>query len=183
MELPHAIRATREQFEMRSPYLRQTPHEASAEVAVSGLFSIGLIWDVGDWQRWRVIPPHLLRQLNCPGVQLYSLQRGNAARAAHEIGAIDISTPDIGTLARRLRRLDLCICPDTMVAHLSAALGCETWIMLHADCDWRWPTTGDNTFWYPTARLFRQRIPGDWQDVVADVGSAIADKVRHAPRD
>jgi hypothetical protein len=183
MELPHAIRASRDQFEVRGPYLQPTPQEATAEVAIGGLLSIGLIWDVGDWQRWRIIPPQLLSQLNCPGVQLYSLQRGNAARAAREIGAIDISTPDIGTLARRLQMLDLCICPDTMVAHLSAALGAETWIMLHADCDWRWPAVGDRTFWYPTVRLFRQRIPGDWQDVVADVGVAIADRVRHVRRD
>ena len=178
MELPHAIRASREQFVMRSPYLQPIAQEASAEVAIHGPLSIGLIWDVGDWQRWRIIPPHLLRQLNCPGVQLYSLQRGSAAKVASEIGAIDISTPAIGALARRLQQLDLCICPDTMVAHLAGALGRETWIMLHAECDWRWPAVGDKTLWYPTVRLFRQHTPGDWQDVVTDVGSAIAEKVR-----
>lgn len=178
MELPHAIRAAREQFVMRGPYLRPIAREVSDAVVVSDLLSIGLIWDVGDWQRWRIIPPQFLRQLNRPGVQLYSLQRGNAAEAAREVGAVDISTPDIGALAQRLQRLDLCICPDTMVAHLAGALGCETWIMLHADCDWRWPAAGDKTLWYPTVRLFRQHTRGDWQGVVADVGTAIADKMR-----
>jgi hypothetical protein len=178
MELPHAIRASREQVEMRGHYLRLTPQEASADVAIGGRLSIGLAWDVGDWQRQRVIPPQLLKQLNGPGVQLYSLQRGSAAQAAAEIDAIDISTPDIDTLARRLKMLDLCICPDTMVAHLSGALGCETWIMLHADCDWRWPAVGNKTFWYPTVRLFHQHVRGDWHDVVADVRSAIAERTR-----
>jgi hypothetical protein len=183
MELPHALRASREQVEMRRPYIRPSPQKCGAEVAISGQLAVGLVWDVGNWQRQRIVPPQLLRQLNCPGVQLYSLQIGSAAQAAPNIGAVDISTPDLDTLAGRLQRLDLCICPDTMVAHLSGALGRETWIMLHADCDWRWPAVGDKTFWYPTARLFRQRIPGDWQDVVADVGSAIADKVRHVRQD
>jgi hypothetical protein len=179
MEIPHAIRATREQIEMRRPYVRPRPKNSAAKIATTNSLSIGLVWDVGDWQRWRVINPRLLKQLNVPGVQLYSLQRGSAAEAASEIGAIDISTPETDELARRLRTLDLCICPDTMVAHLSGALGCETWIMLHADCDWRWPASGNKSFWYPTVRLFRQRVPGDWQDVVTDVRSAIAETVGH----
>jgi hypothetical protein len=179
MEIPHAIRASREQVGMCSPYLRPTRKApAPAGLAISGAFSVGLVWEVGDRQRTRVLPSRLLEQLNSPGVQLYSLQRGGAAEAAPGIGAIDISTPEIGELARRLQMLDLCICPDTMVAHLSGALGCETWIMLQADCDWRWPRSGEKTFWYPTVRLFRQRTPGDWHDVVADVRSAVAARMR-----
>jgi hypothetical protein len=179
MEIPHAIRASREQIEMPSPYLRTVQKKVPAGSTAGGSLSIGLVWDVGDWQRWRIVPPRLLKQLNCPGVQLYSLQRGGAAEAASEIGAIDISTPDIDVLARRLQMLDLCICPDTMVAHLSGALGRETWIMLHANCDWRWPASGSKSLWYPTVRLFRQRTTGDWQDVVGDVRTAIAEQAEH----
>jgi hypothetical protein len=181
MEIPHAIRASREQVEIGAPYLRP-PGSDSRDVTADGRLSIGLVWDVGDWQRWRIIPPQLLKELNGPGVQLYSLQRGSAAKAAREIGAVDISSPDIGVLAGRLQMLDLCICPDTMLAHLSGALGRETWIMLHADCDWRWPASGERSFWYPTVRLFRQHIPGDWHDVVRDVRSAIAERMLCLPR-
>lgn len=180
MEIPHAIRASRGQAEMRGAYIQARPKELPAEIAIDNSLSIGLVWDVGDWQRWRVIAPTLLKPLNLPGVQLYSLQLGSAAKGSIEIGAIDISTPDIGRLAAHLQMLDLCICPDTMIAHLSGALECETWIMLHANCDWRWPASGDRTFWYPTARLFRQRIAGDWRDVVMDVRSAILEKL-HSP--
>jgi hypothetical protein len=183
MEIPHAIRASREQIEMCRPYLRIPCHPWPAESADSRTVSVALVWDVGNWDRRRVIPPRLLKPLNQTGVQLYSLQRGPAAIAAAEISAIDISTPDIGGLAARLQKMDLCVCPDTMVAHLSAAMGRETWIMLHADCDWRWPASGHRSFWYPTVRLFRQRIPGDWRDVVADVSSAISQRVRQNQSD
>jgi hypothetical protein len=115
-------------------------------------------------------------------VQLYSLQRGEAAGAAAGIGAIDISAAELETLAYRLRALDVLICPDTMVAHLSAALGCETWIVLHSDCDWRWPACGNTTLWYPSARLFRQPAPGDWSSAIDEVRHALHSRVkRQAP--
>lgn len=176
MEIPHAIRVSRAEVEIRRPYLRATRGDGLVEPAAADMLLIGLLWDVGDWDRRRAVPPDLLKRLNCPGVQLYSLQRGSGSTAAHEIGAIDINTPDVALLAARLQRLDLCICPDTMVAHLSAALGRETWIMLHESCDWRWPAAGRQTFWYPTVRLFRQSVPGNWHGVVADIRSAILRK-------
>jgi hypothetical protein len=178
MEIPHAIRASREQVEIRQPYLAAGRCDGSMEPAIGDALSVGLVWDVGDWDRRRFVPPRVLKQLGGPGVQLYSLQRGSASSAAQEIGAIDINTPDIGLLAARLQKLDLCVCPDTMVAHLSAGLGRETWILLHADCDWRWPAADRRTIWYPTVRLFHQTVAGDWDGVLAEVRSALLEKLR-----
>ena len=42
--------------------------------------------------------------------------------------------------------------------------------------DWRWLTDRDDSPWYPTARLFRQRRRGDWIDVVARVRAALKDR-------
>lgn len=179
MEIPHAIRATRDQVEMRRPYLQTRRRCRPVE---TNRLSVGLVWDVGDWDRRRVVPAELLKQMNMSSVRLFSLQQGPASEVAAKIGASDISTPDIGVLAERLLGLDLCICPDTMVGHLSAALGRETWVMLHAECDWRWPTCGSATFWYPTMRLFHQRVAGDWRDVVADIHSALSDKAERFHR-
>jgi ADP-heptose:LPS heptosyltransferase len=52
--------------------------------------------------------------------------------------------------------LDLVITVDTSVAHLAAALGCPTWILLSFVPDYRWLLGRDDSPWYPTARLFRQ---------------------------
>ena len=58
--------------------------------------------------------------------------------------------------------------------HLAVALGKLVWIMLPFSADWRWLVGRDDTPWYPTARLFRQRQPGDWDSVVAAVVRALS---------
>ncbi|WP_245286615.1 hypothetical protein [Bradyrhizobium sp. ARR65] len=181
MEIPHAIRAKREQVRLRGPYLTLSRPVRRIHKRADDL-AIGLLWSVGDWDKRRALPSAELRRLDIPGVRLFSLQRGAAAKAANEIGAIDISTPDLETLARRLLALDLVICPDTMIAHLSAALGCETWILLHCDCDWRWPSSGSTSFWYPSARLFHQATAGDWRTVIDEVRCAIISRLQERRR-
>ncbi|MBH5399815.1 hypothetical protein HZZ13_18780 [Bradyrhizobium sp. CNPSo 4010] len=172
MEVPHAIRARRDQVEMRVPYLALPPVAVQPLRREQGL-AVGLVWKVGEWDKRREIPAVLLRNLAGPGVTLHSIQRGANAEEFAAIGAQDVSTPDIVALGHRLRQLDLVVCVDTMVAHLAGALGCEAWVLLHADCDWRWPQSGARSFWYPSLRLFHQRRPGAWGDVVADVRDAL----------
>ena len=69
--------------------------------------------------------------------------------------------------AALVTNLDVVVSVDTATAHLAAALGKPTWIMLnnYAPC-WRWLLNRDDTPWYATARLFRQPVIGDWDTVV-----------------
>jgi hypothetical protein len=174
MEIPHAIRAGRDLIEMSRPYLRTNEcNVRPVERKIAGATSIGLVWEVGDWDKRRSIPPGLFRKLNSDGVRLCSLQMNPAEGSIREMNAVDISTPDIEELACKLKQLDLLICVDTMIAHLACALGCEVWVLLHADCDWRWPAAGSRSIWYPTARLFRQSRPGNWSEVIAEVKAAL----------
>ena len=62
--------------------------------------------------------------------------------------------------------LDLIISVDTSVAHLAAALGKPTWMMLPYRSDWRWMQNRTDTPWYPTATLYRQNAPGAWAEVL-----------------
>jgi hypothetical protein len=41
-------------------------------------------------------------------------------------------------------------------------MGKPVWILLAANCDWRWLRTGDTTAWYEQAMLYRQERLGDW---------------------
>jgi len=68
-----------------------------------------------------------------------------------------------------LSQLDLLISIDAPVAHLAAAMGVKTWVMLPSTADWRWQLGGATASWYPSARLFRQTVPGTWHDVFMDV--------------
>jgi len=177
MEIPHAIRACRGLIELSGPYLKLPPCPAPASIVGREALAVGLVWEVGNWDKRRAIPAVLLEKLNGPGIELYSLQRGAAPGEANRIGARDISTPDIVELGQRMGELDVVVSVDTMVVHLAGALGYAPWVMLHADRDWRWPTHGGASLWYPRARLFHQRLAGDWADVIEDVSSALASQI------
>jgi hypothetical protein len=62
---------------------------------------------------------------------------------------------------------------DTLSAHLAGALGVPTWTLLPHDADWRWMIDRDDTPWYPTMRLYRQRNRADWSEVIARVTTSL----------
>jgi hypothetical protein len=47
------------------------------------------------------------------------------------------------------------------------------WVLLPFSADWRWMRDRSDSPWYPSARLFRQPAPGDWQSVVRQVADAL----------
>lgn len=71
--------------------------------------------------------------------------------------------------------LDLVVSVDTAVAHLAGALGKSIWLLLPTGCDYRWLLDRADSPWYPTARLFRQKIRGGWSDVVAEIKQELTD--------
>ncbi|PLZ01750.1 glycosyltransferase [Burkholderia sp. WAC0059] len=73
---------------------------------------------------------------------------------------------DFADTAALIQSLDLVISVDSAVAHLAGALARPVWILLPSPAEWRWLRDQDDSPWYPTARLFRQAIPGEWTDVV-----------------
>jgi hypothetical protein len=175
MELAHALRVSRELVSSTVPYFPRDVSGQRKPASAQSSISIGLVWEVGNWDRRRCVPPQMLRSLHAvPGVRLFSLQQGPGRAMAARIPADDIAVPDLETLATTILSLDLVLTVDTMVAHLAGALGAPVWTMLHADCDWRWPTTGRRSIWYPTMKLFHQQTGGDWTKVVED----IADELR-----
>lgn len=73
---------------------------------------------------------------------------------------------DFADTAAIITHLDLVIAVDTSVAHLSAALGKPTWVLLPFNADWRWMRNRTDSPWYTAARLFRQPTLGDWESVI-----------------
>jgi hypothetical protein len=124
-----------------------------------------------------VLAPLLLSR---PDLEFHSLQKEmpDADRqwlAAH--GAMVDHSADqqnFTDAAALVAEMDLVLSIDTSLAHLAGALGKPVWIMLPFSADWRWLVGRNDTPWYPTARLFRQRQPGDWNSVVAAVAQALS---------
>lgn len=76
-----------------------------------------------------------------------------------------ISTDYLDT-AKEIASCGLVITVDTSIAHLAATLGVETWILLPHHAEWRWMQDRDDSPWYPSAKLWRQRQPGNWTEMV-----------------
>ncbi len=107
------------------------------------------------------------------GITFHSLRPLKDHRPAiAESGLIDWSEHllDFSDTAALIAHLDLVITVDTAVAHLAGALGKPVWILLPFSPDWRWGLESEETPWYPTMRLLRQSMPGDWTSVVVLVG-------------
>jgi len=85
---------------------------------------------------------------------------------------------DFGDTAALIAQLDLVLTVDTAVAHLAAAMGKPTWLLLSAHADWRWLERRNDSPWYPAMRLFRQEMAGDWAGVLLEVGVALQGEFR-----
>ena len=68
-----------------------------------------------------------------------------------------------------LERMDLLVSVDTAPVHLAGAMARPVWTLLPFVPDWRWMREGEDSPWYPTMRLFRQKRLGDWEEVVGRV--------------
>jgi tetratricopeptide (TPR) repeat protein len=162
-------------------------NEAGPHRAVPGskrALRIGLAWAgnpryKADCKRSMTLPT-LLPLLRRDGVTWISLQKGagadQLAKLPGDVFIWDGSSADknLAETAALVAILDLVITTDTSIAHLAGAMGKPVWILLPHLSDWRWMQEIETTPWYPTARLFRQRLPGDWASVVNRVRGELA---------
>ena len=110
--------------------------------------------------------------IQCCKNHMISLQKGSQkAGVIAATGILDTENflRDFADTAALIAELDLLITVDTSVAHLAGAMGKPVWLLLPFDPDWRWLLGREDTPWYPSMRLFRQKEPRNWQDVIERV--------------
>ena len=169
-ELPYVFRTTLATIPADVPYLHVEP----ARLPRDKRLKVGLIWQSGDWDTSRSIPFDRIQRLaKLSDIDWHLLQR-DPVRAGWDgkFGLISGGNNPLDD-ARIMGALDLVITVDTMTAHLAGALGQKTWTLLPVNADWRWLLERDDSPWYPTMRLFRQKDDGKWDDVITEVESEL----------
>ena len=118
------------------------------------------------------------------GFQYFRLQRDVraddlATLDSHpEILSPEKDFSDFVSIAALCECMDIVITVDTSLAHLSAALGRRTWIMLPDGADWRWLHDREDSPWYPSAKLYRQQGAGDWEKVFERIADDLRQEFR-----
>jgi hypothetical protein len=192
LSLPGVLGVSVENPLLSEPYLQPTPerleHWRQRLAGETGpLIAIG-------WQgnplperttlRGRSLPLETFAPLaERTGARLVSLQKGFGAEQLTGCSFRDRfvgcqpevdATWDFLDAAAILACCDLVISSDSALAHLAGGLGRPTWLLLRDIPDWRWGLAGEGSVWYPSLRLFRQRQPGDWGEVLERVAVELA---------
>jgi tetratricopeptide (TPR) repeat protein len=188
MSLPRVFGTTLDTIPADVPYLHADPARLlrwRAALADVTALKVGVAWagnirHKGDRQR-SLSAEAVLPRLVMPGVQLYSLQKeprpdDGPVLAALNRDIVDLAPAlgDFADTAAAVASLDLVIAVDTSVAHLAGALGRPVWMLTPYALDWRWLRDREDTPWYPTMRLFRQRRPREWDDPLMRLSAALA---------
>ena len=149
-------------------------------------FRVGVVWSGSPnsaTDRERTIPAELFAPLTATdGAAFYSLQvehRPGRLRLPPGDNVIDLAPQltDFAETAAAISNLDLIISADTAVAHLAGAMGRDVWVLLPHIPDPRWLLGREDSPWYPTARLFRQKTTGDWPGVIERVRQALQERL------
>ena len=178
MSLPRIFGTSLASIPAQVPYLAAETalvEQWHRELGQGGGFRIGIAWQgnpryLRDRQR-----SFRLGQLeplaHFAGVRLFSIQKGFGIEQIAELDG-RFAVTDIGSrftdfmdTAAVMREIDLVITLDSSLAHLAGALGAPAWVAIPIAADWRWLTEREDSPWYPTMRLFRQKRWGDWDEV------------------
>ncbi|TRZ68970.1 MAG: tetratricopeptide repeat protein [Comamonadaceae bacterium] len=181
MSLPLAFQTTLTSVPNAVPYLKPSPEKqlfwAEKLGPTSGL-RVGLVWS-GDPRhqndKHRSVALDDLLDALPSGFTYVSLQteiRDSDRQALDDCDRLVHFGPklkDFSDTAALCALMDVVVCVDTSVAHLSGAMGKPTFLLLPYNPDWRWLLERTDSPWYPTMKLFRQEQLGSWQSALENV--------------
>jgi len=87
----------------------------------------------------------------------------------HSYKIEDLGNKNLLNLSYYLKKLDLIISSDTSIIHLAGILGLKSILLLSFSSDWRWFENKDNTIWYPSVKIIKQKKLNDWDSVFKDL--------------
>jgi len=138
---------------------------------------IGVVWGINQRNQdfRRAMDFSLIAALaeSRPDLQFYGLQR-ELPDGDSRVTQLGGQIRNFDDLAAAVMAMDTVLSVDTAAAHLAAGLGRDVRVMLPFTADWRWwgPDRSSSAF-YPSAKLYRQRTPGSWHEVLEEISQEI----------
>ena len=187
MSLPGILGTTLEEIPsvLSVPYLKPDPDLVAYWTArlgerKPGELRVGLAWQgspTNTMDRYRSIPLESFVGLSqVPGLRLVSFQRNQGVEQIPPLmGRLPLTcfTDEPGRevdsfldSAALMSLMDVMISVDSAPIHLAGALGVRTWLLCRKQSEWRWMLDREDSPWYPTLRIFRQSVVGQWEDVI-----------------
>ena len=174
-----------------TPYLKADPIKTSRlrrRIAKPGRIVCGISWrsknaDIGADKSLSL--ETLVPVLTAEGVDFVDLQYGHTAEeryrlkqdhGVHVQHLDDVDTThDLDSLAALISACDIVVTISNVTAHIAAALGKPTLVILpnSPSLFWYWHRDRVDSPWYRTSVLIRQKNPRDWQDAIITVRAAL----------
>ena len=185
MSLPLVFRTTLESIPAPTRYLSSEPGKVAAWQERLGPRTrprVGLTWSGNQapgTNRERHFALALLLPYLTDACQYFCLQTDirpedrRTLEANPAIQQYQDELRDFSDTAALCECMDLMLSVDTSVAHMSAAIGKNTWVMLTRESDWRWLTDRTDNPWYPGMRIFQQVTRSDWTPVFEQVAAEL----------
>ena len=190
MSVPGIIGTTLEEIPslLSVPYLKPDPDlvaywKERLGPRKLGEMRVGLAWQgnpENTMDRYRSIPLKSFVGLSqVPGLRLVSFQRNQGVEQIPPMMAqlpltcfMDEPGREVDSLldsAALMSLMDVMISVDSAPVHLAGALGVRTWLLCRKQSEWRWMLDREDSPWYPSIRIFRQTVIGQWDDVIEKV--------------
>ena len=144
---------------------------------------IGLSWNTKSslplaFQR-NVKLEDLLLPLKNLDLKFINLQYGDVSKEISDLkvnhGIEVLETPDldlfndIDGLAALISACDSVISIDNLNSHLAGALNTRNQLLLPYVADERWGYKTNKSYWYDSITIYRQSVPGNWDDPILEV--------------
>lgn len=183
LSLPNVLRGHLQGIPSPIPYIRVDPRDADPwqRSLEENCINIGLVWAASATNPKRNLPIDSCGAwFQHPHIHFVGLQKdvvSDQIRPLQRIGApltlLDHRLTSFKDTADAMAGLDLVISVDTAAAHLAGAMGKPLWVLLPFNADWRWPLDGKPSEWYPDAKIVRQSLPGNWDQVISSVSGML----------
>lgn len=154
-----------------SPYI--ISKNPSKLFSKSDTIKVGIRWSGNpefEHHQYRKFPPEFAIDLHeVSNTSFYSLQRDGYFIDGLPFADMRDKMKTWDDTANIIADLDLVITSCTSIAHLSAAMGKSTWIIVPILPYYTWSFPGKKSKWYNSVTLFRQTEFGKWDNVFEEV--------------